>query len=100
MKKKAKIIILTTVTILWMAFIFSMSAKNATQSSNISGGFTYNVLNTFFGQFRSIDKTTQNGIVERIILHYSTNNSTIKIEDSCDNYELLMNTLKSYNKLD
>ena len=47
MKKKAKIIILTTVTILWMAFIFSMSAKNATQSSNISGGFTYNVLNTF-----------------------------------------------------
>ena len=45
-------------------------------------------------------KQTQNGIVERIILHFSTNNSTIKIEDSCDNYELLMNTLKSYNKLD
>ncbi len=64
MKKKAKIIILTIVTILWMAFIFSMSAKNATQSSNISGGFTYNVLNTFFGQFRAIDKTTQNSIVE------------------------------------
>lgn len=64
MKKKAKIIILTAVTILWMAFIFSMSAKNATQSSNISGGFTYNVLNTFFSQFRSIDKTTQDSIVE------------------------------------
>ncbi len=45
-------------------------------------------------------KQTQNGIAERIILHFSTNNSTIKIEDSCDNYELLMNTLKSYNKLD
>lgn len=45
-------------------------------------------------------KQTQNGIVERIVLHFSTNNSTIKIEDSCDNYELLMNTLKSYNKLD
>lgn len=64
MKKKAKIIILTTITILWMVFIFSMSAKNATQSSSISGGFTYNILNTFFEQFRSIDKTTQNGIVE------------------------------------
>ena len=64
MKKKAKIIILTTITILWMVFIFSMSAKNATQSSNISGGFTYNVLNTFFGQFRAIDKTTQDSIVE------------------------------------
>ena len=55
MKKKAKIIILTTITILWMVFIFSMSAKNATQSSSISGGFTYNILNTFFEQFRSID---------------------------------------------
>ena len=64
MKKKAKIIILTTITILWMVFIFIMSAKNATQSSSISGGFTYNILNTFFEQFRSIDKTTQNGIVE------------------------------------
>lgn len=64
MKKKAKIIILTTITILWMVFIFSMSAKNATQSSSISGGFTYNILNTFFEQFRSIDKTTQNSIVE------------------------------------
>ena len=40
MKKKAKIIILTTITILWMVFIFIMSAKNATQSSSISGGFT------------------------------------------------------------
>lgn len=64
MKNKAKMIILTIAVILWMAFIFSMSAKNATQSSNISGGFTYNVLNTFFSKFRNIDTSTQDSIVE------------------------------------
>ncbi|WP_455544472.1 VanZ family protein [Intestinibacter sp.] len=64
MKKKAKIIILTIIVILWMAFIFSMSAKNSTQSSSISGGFIHNILNLFFAQFREIDKTTQESIVE------------------------------------
>lgn len=64
MKDKAKIIILTVAIILWMVFIFSMSAKDATQSSNISGGFTYNVLNTFFNKFRAIDSKTQENIVE------------------------------------
>ena len=57
-------IILTIIIILWMAFIFSMSAKNSTQSSSISGGFTYKILSMFFAQFRSIDKTTQDSIVE------------------------------------
>ncbi|MDY2736150.1 VanZ family protein [Intestinibacter sp.] len=64
MKDKAKIIILAIIIILWMAFIFSMSAKNATQSSDISGGFTYNVLNTFFADFRGLDKSIQDNIVE------------------------------------
>lgn len=64
MKKKGKMIILTIIIILWMAFIFSMSAKNSTQSSSISGGFTYKILSMFFAQFRSIDKTTQDSIVE------------------------------------
>ncbi|MBU5337205.1 VanZ family protein [Intestinibacter bartlettii] len=64
MKKRAKMIILTIIIILWMAFIFSMSAKNSTQSANISGGFIYNILNTFFAKFRGIDKTTQDSIVE------------------------------------
>ena len=64
MKYKAKIIILAIIIILWMAFIFSMSAKNATQSSDISGGFTYNVLNTFFADFRGLDKSIQDNIVE------------------------------------
>lgn len=64
MKNKAKMIILTLFIILWMLFIFSMSAKNATQSANISGGLTYNVLNTLFSQFRAIDKTTQVSIVD------------------------------------
>lgn len=64
MKDKAKIIILAIIIILWMAFIFSMSAKNSTQSSSISGGFTYKILSMFFAQFRSIDKTTQDSIVE------------------------------------
>ena len=64
MKDKAKIIILAIIIILWMAFIFSMSAKNATQSSDISGGFTYNVLNTFFADFRGLDKSNQDNIVE------------------------------------
>ena len=64
MKKKGKMIILTIIIILWMAFIFSMSAKNSTQSSSISGGFTYKILSMLFAQFRSIDKTTQDSIVE------------------------------------
>ena len=64
MKKKGKIITLTILVFCWMAFIFSMSAKNSTQSSNISGGFTYNILSMFFSQFRSIDKATQDSIVE------------------------------------
>lgn len=64
MKKKGKMIILTIIIILWMAFIFSMSAKNSTQSSSISGGFTYKILSMFFAQFRSIDKATQDSIVE------------------------------------
>ena len=64
MKDKYKIIILAIIIILWMAFIFSMSAKNATQSSNISGGFTYDVLNTFFSNFRGLDKSIQDNIVE------------------------------------
>lgn len=64
MKDKAKIIILAIIIILWMAFIFSMSAKNATQSSDISGGFTYNVLNAFFANFRGFDKSIQDNIVE------------------------------------
>ncbi|MGM9532739.1 VanZ family protein [Intestinibacter sp.] len=64
MKDKAKIIILAIIIILWMAFIFSMSAKNSTQSSDISGGFTYNVLNTFFANFRGLDKSIQDNIVE------------------------------------
>lgn len=64
MKKKGKMIILTIIIILWMAFIFSMSSKNSTQSSSISGGFTYKILSMFFAQFRSIDKTTQDSIVE------------------------------------
>lgn len=64
MKKKGKIITLTILVFCWMAFIFSMSAKNSTQSSNISGEFTYNILSMFFSQFRSIDKATQDSIVE------------------------------------
>ena len=64
MKKKGKRITLTILVFCWMAFIFSMSAKNSTQSSNISGGFTYNILSMFFSQFRSIDKATQDSIVE------------------------------------
>lgn len=64
MKNKAKIIILAVIIILWMAFIFSMSAKNATQSSNISGGLTYNVLNTLFANFRGLDRSIQDNIVE------------------------------------
>ncbi|MGN1033673.1 MAG: VanZ family protein [Intestinibacter sp.] len=64
MKDKAKIIILAIIIILWMVFIFSMSAKDATQSSNISGGFTYSILNTFFENFRGLDKSIKDNIVE------------------------------------
>ena len=64
MKDKAKIIILAIIIILWMAFIFSMSAKTATQSSGISGGLTYNVLHALFANFRELDKSVQDSIVE------------------------------------
>lgn len=66
MKKWAKIIILTIIIVLWMVFIFNMSAKDSTQSSSISVGFTYDVLNTFFSKFRSLDKTTKDNIVESL----------------------------------
>ena len=99
MKKKAKIIILTTITILWMVFIFIMSAKNATQSSSISGGFTYNILNTFFEQFRSIDKTTQNGIVEGLQFIMDKNeyaqHGDIVIEDTGYGFRVIHESMKN-----
>ncbi len=64
MKNKIKIIILTMIIIFWMAFIFSMSAKDAVQSANISGGLTYNVLNLMFSEFRGLDKHIKDTIVE------------------------------------
>lgn len=64
MKNKAKMIILTLAIVLWMAFIFSMSAKNATQSADISGGLIYKVLSIFFSRFRNLDMETQSRIVE------------------------------------
>lgn len=64
MKKNIKKVSLVIILVLWMAFIFNMSAKNSTQSSHISGQLTYSVLDIILKDFRQLDIGAKKEIVE------------------------------------
>lgn len=63
MNNKIKLIVLTSMIILWMGFIFNMSAKNASQSSYISGSLTYDILN-HIDAFEELDEDRKEKIVD------------------------------------
>ena len=65
-KANAKKIIFTALALLWMVLIFSMSAQNAEESSDLSGSLSYALCRIFVRGFENMDMPVRLALAESL----------------------------------